>query len=444
MARCVFFLLVVCVATACGRSPSTGAAPSTACEAGDAAACVQLARQQLSGAAGGVDKARAIALYEKACASRDGAGCRQAASLQPETRRAEELLQTGCDNGDGHSCAELVAILRSAARETGRADALFARAVQLHEKSCAAGDADGCMGLGRMYGSFAPPDEAKAAEFQKKATALFEQACARGEGAGCYKLGMAHHDGTGAESDFERYRSMMARACELGHLEGCAEAASAYKASEPTGDDAQAPALFEKVCLAGIVHREPCREAGFLYADGEHVPADKPKAVRLLEMSCAMGEISSCLKAAAIYREGDGVPVDDAKAETLAKSLVGLDIKVVSVKRTKQADDPNAFTVGVDPSEMPPVKADKGKDLIVVAFDVRRTTQGALMPIRGVWILDENGERHPSVLKTDFPFGQLPEYQREMVFVVPAGARPVKVKFELGAVTLDLPPAQKG
>ena len=42
----------------------------------------------------------------------------------------------------------------------------------------------------------------------------------------------------------------------------------------------------------------------------------------------------------------------------------------------------------------------------------------------------------------DSTWGQSDTFERELVFVVPAGFRPVKVKFELGGLTLDLPPAR--
>jgi hypothetical protein len=229
------------------------------------------------------------------------------------------------------------------------------------------------------------------------------------------------------------------RSCTLGDAAGCAEAATLYKTSETTADDANAPPLFEKACLAGVVERQPCREGGFLYVDGDGVPADKPRGVALLERACALGEKASCLKAGAMLRDGDGVAADPVKAAALTRVLDDLDVKVAYARRAKKADDPQAFQMGVDPSEMPPVIAPQGKDLIVVGFHVVRKAADGTMPVRHVWVVDAKGDRQPSTLKNDLTFGQSESHDREMVFVVPQGFRPVKVVFELGGLTLDLP-----
>jgi hypothetical protein len=145
-----------------------------------------------------------------------------------------------------------------------------------------------------------------------------------------------------------------------------------------------------------------------------------------------------------MLKEGDGVPADVAKAASLIDPyLSALDIKVASVKRMKEAVDPATLQMGVGPADMPPIKAASGEDLIVLNLDVRRTASKGHMPVRTVWILDEKGREHAGILKNDFAFGLSHEYQRQMVFRIPEGTRPAKVKFELGSLTLDLPPAVK-
>jgi hypothetical protein len=296
------------------------------------------------------------------------------------------------------------------------------------------------MDLGRLHGRVAPPDESRAEAFGRQGAALLEGACAGGQGGACFELGVAYHEGTGVATDPERHLGLMNRACVLGEPRGCAELAAAYIQSEAAEDDAKAPALFEKACRAGVLQRSPCREAGFLYVDGRVVPADKAKGVQLLEASCALGDPASCWMAAGMLREGDGVPADTHLAAALVGSLPPAQIKVVSVKRRRQAPDPTAAQLGVDPAELPPVKAGAGQDLLVVTLDVRQAARRAGLPVRTVWVLDSQGRRHPSLLKSDFPLGQEEHERREMVFLVPAGTRPVKVRFELGALTFDLPP----
>lgn len=461
-------LLLILCAAACGKESTPSrevppAAESAACDAGDAAACHKLMADQdgkcsagdgaacrrlavlnLAGRSGAIDKPAALRLYRKGCAAGDGRSCREAASFQPESPEADELLQSGCDRGDGQSCAELVAALRTAGRDAARSDAAFRRAVQLFEKACGAGDPDGCMGLGHMYGSFAPPDDAKAASFSRQGVELFDKACQQSDAQACFKQALAYHEGRGVETDFTQHLQLMARSCELGEVEGCAEAAAAYKTSETTEDDPKAPALFERACLAGVQRRQPCREAGFLYVDGSGVAADKPRGLKLLERACALEEVSSCLKAGAMLKEGDGVPADPGRAAALIEPyLSGLEVKVAAVKRMKEASDPAALHMGVAPSDLPPIKAAPGEDLIAVSFDVRRTAPKGNMPVRVVWVLDDKGQAYPGVMKSDFAFGLSHEYRREMVFRVPEGARTPKVKFELGGLTLDLPPAVK-
>jgi TPR repeat protein len=461
-------LLLILCAAACGRGsgPATTEPPppeTAACEAGDAGACAKLQAEldkgcgagkgtscrllalfHLAGRSGAVDKPAALRLYTKGCASGDGQSCRDAAAFQPETPEADQLLQTGCDRGDGWSCSELVAALRTAARDPGRSDAAFRRALQLFDKACEDGRPEGCMGVGHMHGSFAPPDEAKATRYYRRAVDEYEKACEKSDAASCFKLALAYHEGRGVDTDFNKNLELMTRACGLGYTEACAEQAAGYKTSEATDDDAQAPALFERACRAGVQRRQPCKEAGFMYADGDHVPADKPKGLELLLRACALDEASSCLKAGSMLKEGDGVPADAAKAASLIDPyLSALEIKVASVKRMKEAVDPATLQMGVGPADMPPVKANAGEDLIVVSFDVRRTAPKGSMPVRTVWVLDEKGGKHAGTLKNDFAFGLSHEYQREMVFRVPEGTRPSKVKFELGSLTLALPPAVK-
>jgi hypothetical protein len=331
--------------------------------------------------------------------------------------------------------------LRSHGRDPARAEALFEKSAKAYEKGCAAGRGDDCMALGRLHTIVAPPDEAKAAAFQGQGAGLLQAACARDDGAACFHLGMAYHDGAGVETDFARHEALMERSCTLGHLDGCAELGATYLSSEPADDDAKAPALFEKACLGGALHRHPCREAGFIRIDGRLAPLDKAQGVRLLEASCALADDSSCWMLAGMLREGDGVAADPQRAEALVGSAPRPEVKVVSVKRTRQAPDPAAYQLGVDPEEMAPVKAGAGQDLIVVTFDVRRQPGGSLVPIRSVWVLDAKGGRHASLLRNEFPFGQLDHEQRDLVFPVPQGTKPVKVRFELGALTFDLPPA---
>jgi len=464
-ARALLLLLFVC-AVGCGPSAPAPEAPppeNPACAAGDAAACRKLAAElesacstgagracrqlavfHLAGRGGSVDKPAALRLYTKGCAAGDGQSCRDGASFVAETPEADQLLQTGCDRGDGYSCSALVAALRTAGRDASRSDAAFRRAVQLFEKRCNDGDPDGCMGLGHMYGSFAPPDEAKSASFSRQGVDRWSEACKKSDGAACFRVALAHHEGRGVETDFGKHLELMRRACELGYADGCAEEAAGYKTSETTSDDAKSPALFERACLAGVQRRQPCKEAGFLYVDGEGVPADKPKGVALLQRACALDEVSSCLKAGAMLREADGVTADEKTAAALLSPyLSGLEIKVPAVKRMKEAVDPTTLQMGVAPSDMPPIKAAAGEDLIVVYFDVRRTAPKGNMPVRLVWVLDEKGQRYPSILKNDFAFGLSHEYQREMVFRVPQGTRTPKVKFELGGLVLDLPAAVK-
>jgi len=450
-------LLLAGAGAACRGGPSPRAAREAACAAGEGAACARLAAElealcssseagacrdlaghHLAGRTGRVDRLRAVRLYEKACETGEGSACREAAAFDPETPRAERLLQAGCDLDDAPSCSDLLAELRTAGREPERAEALFRTAETLHGEACASGRAEGCMGLGRLYALVAPADEAKAAPFLLEAARMLSERCEGGEAAACLQLAAAHQDGAGVQFDLDRQRSLVERACALGDPRGCAEAAASYTASETPDDDPKAPALYERACLAGVIQRQPCREAGFLYVDGAVVPADKARAARLLERGCALGDAPSCWMAAGMLREGDGVARDPARAAELVDGP-GPDITVVSVERTKQAPDPVAIQLGIDPLEYPPVTAESGQDLILVTFDVRRGPLARALPVRTVWVLDAEGRRHPSVLKGELPFGETDHERREVLFVVPEGARPVRVRFELGALTLDLP-----
>ncbi len=392
----------------------------------------------MTGGRGTSDRARALGLYRRACEAGDGPSCRDAALLQRETPEAGALLQIGCDRGDAGSCRDLVIELRSARREPERSQSLFRRAEELYAKGCRGGRGQDCLDLGRLYTQVAPADDAKAEDFARQGVTLLQAACERNEGGACLELGVAYQEGTGVAADLERHRVLMERACGLGELRGCAELATAYLESDAPGDDLKAAALFERACRGGVLQQTPCREAGFRYVDGDGVPVDKVKGVQLLQAACAEGDAASCWMASGMLREGDGVPADEARAAVLVPAGVP-QLKVESVKRVHQAPDPSAALMGVDPAEMPPMKAGAGRELIVVRLGVRRGSGGAALPVRHVWVVDRQGRRYPSVMKGELPLGQEERETRDMVFVVPVGLQPAQIRFELGALTLGLP-----
>ncbi|MEQ8886035.1 MAG: tetratricopeptide repeat protein, partial [Sandaracinaceae bacterium] len=114
-------LVSLALVVGCGGAEGAGqpaSSPATACEGGDAAACLSLGRAFETGDGVEVDVAQAIVLYERACEGGEGRGCTAAGSRYHNgdgtTRnpaRARSLFERGCEANDALACYDLAVLL---------------------------------------------------------------------------------------------------------------------------------------------------------------------------------------------------------------------------------------------------------------------------------------------------------------------------------------------
>jgi TPR repeat protein len=427
---------------ACGKAAAVW---EDRCARRDAAACASLAALHLRGGTGtgAIDKVKAVVAYERGCDAGDAGACNRAAAAwgSKDRSKTDRLRQQACALGSGDGCLNAAGLLRERGdAEAGRADALLTRAKEIFGKACAAGDPDGCYG---MAGAVRRDDEEQAQRYFREAAKIWQPRCDAGDLPACHRLGIAYGEESGVPFDENRARQLLDGACAKGHLPSCTELAHMFRATDAKDDDPRAAELFARSCQAGLEDRLPCREAAFMFAEGEGVAADKRRALPLLENGCNLGDEWCCFKLGSLLVDGDGVPADPRKGAELLQAASGLEFRVVEVKRGTKMVDPGLTAFGIPETSLTPTSAAKGEELILVALEARRTTDTARLPVRKMYLLDAAGKRYENHAPGDSAFGDRPLERREFMFRVPAGMQPVKVKFELGGITLTLPEPKK-
>lgn len=182
---------------------------------------------------------------------------------------------------------------------------------RLASRTCEAGYAQGCSGLGDLYfmGVGSAQDSAKAAE-------LYRQGCEGGDARGCSSLGVMHLQGAGVARDNGRAMALFLQGCEGGHAGGCTGLGTMYQNGLGVPQDlAQAVSLYRQGCEGGDALG--CSGLGSMYAQGAGVPRSPAQAVALYQRSCEGGYPRGCSNLGFMYRNGLGVPRDDAQAAAL-------------------------------------------------------------------------------------------------------------------------------
>jgi TPR repeat protein len=164
--------------------PRAAALYERACGLGFAEACASLGSILAEGKLVPADAPRALAMYDRACAGADAFGCFTAGLLLAEGRgvprsaeAATERFDRACGLGHATGCYNAGLLLF---RERGARPGENERAAQLFGRACDGQQPAGCMRLGiaTLRGQGAGPDPARARE-------LFDRACRAGDGDGC-------------------------------------------------------------------------------------------------------------------------------------------------------------------------------------------------------------------------------------------------------------------
>jgi TPR repeat protein len=157
----------------------------TACDGGDALACVWAGYWYETGRGVPVDLPQAVRLYQRGCERGDATGCSNLGGMYEFGRgvpvdlpQAVRLYQRGCEGGNARGCTKWGYMY-----DTGRGVPVdLPQAVRLYQRGCEGGDARGCNNLGTMYesGRGVPVDRVRAQE-------LYRKACSGGDTTACGK-----------------------------------------------------------------------------------------------------------------------------------------------------------------------------------------------------------------------------------------------------------------
>lgn len=321
-----------------------------ACIGGVAASCNALAELNLAGGpAVRPDRRAAIKYAQRSCDAGFAEGCATLGSIEDSTwdiDKRDSFYGDLCEQGHRDSCWQLARTYFDGIHpepSEGRAQALFARA-------CDLGHARACFESGRHFGEGQSTDDAKAADYYRRACALgaaagcdafvdmvlsgraegsvkqsasaYDVACeARESKRACSVLGQALIDGVDVPRDAERGRQLLHRACtdESSEALPCANLAKSYE--EGLGGDrdrTEASKFYRWACIGG--HAESCKQRGDLLLSDVGVRRDDHEALNMYERACTAGIASACADGANILFEGTYVTKDLTKAAVLYTS----------------------------------------------------------------------------------------------------------------------------
>jgi TPR repeat protein len=159
-------------------------------------------------------------------------------------------------------------------------------------KACSAGDLARCGELGEAYlkGLGTTRDANKGIEILRKA-------CIADGAVACAMLSQAYAHGDGVTKDTNQAVALMGKACESGNEEACLQGCEVSKealrclrvgvlSAKGAKDLKRAAVYYRKACELG--HPLGCREAGFMYQDGNGVAKDPGQAGELLKRADAL------------------------------------------------------------------------------------------------------------------------------------------------------------
>lgn len=228
-------------------------------------------------------------------------------------------------------------------------DASLILAADAFEKSCQAGNAYGCFGIGWLHAKLKIPEASV-----QRAIQLYEQGCEGNSGAACHNLALMVEGGqTNETSSDARAVELFTKACDEQDSKACNNLALRYRRGELglVASSQQALVLFLKACKLGNsgacgyvadIHedgdlREPnhekaaefflkgcdggnswsCARLGDLYEDGDVGLVNYSEAAKWYKIACEGSHAWGCSKLAGLFSQGNGVPQDHENAVSL-------------------------------------------------------------------------------------------------------------------------------
>ena len=208
------------------------AALEQACAGKDALACTELGGRYESGAyEADKSKDRALEAYKQGCDAGDPRGCSLWGELavyqHGDDQAAKDAIKKACADGAGRACL----LLRQrdtwypeVARDDWHAFSieLVKRAAKGYQAACDGGDLISCTELAQAMWS------AESWQIQEwfpnnlgKAAKLVEKSCKAGDPEGCRLLGGMYEDGEGVPQSDAKAKSFYGKACKAGNPDAC-------------------------------------------------------------------------------------------------------------------------------------------------------------------------------------------------------------------------------
>jgi TPR repeat protein len=296
--------------------------------------------------------AAAVALYQKACSTRQPLPClklglryNRGDGVPKDLAKAAALYGTACDaDAETVQACHWLAYLLMTGEGVPKDSA---KAVALYTKACDGGYTNGCYILGLFYneGKQLAKDDAKAVALLtracdgwilractdlgflyrhgqgvtkdvSKAVGLYSKACSSAEPNACLSLGLMYRRGEDVPKDLAKAATLFSAACDAGDAQACHNIASMNSLGEGVPKDtAKAVTLYQKACDGK--YAASCGVLGAFYYLGDNLPKDLAKAAALFERACDGDSATGCHLLSLSYSAGDGVAIDKAKAATL-------------------------------------------------------------------------------------------------------------------------------
>ncbi|MEZ5709086.1 MAG: hypothetical protein R3E02_06855 [Blastomonas sp.] len=220
----------------------------------DSASCAALGVALFRGDGMATDKARAIALWDAACAAKADDGCRlKAGALFHESsdaashKTAVALYDTACKAGKAWGCEGMMLAWDRPAADRSRDDEQVAYYAQ---RGCLETSGDTTSLCGR-YGALliASGDYPQI----KRGEPMLKAACLAGDGPSCTGLGTyAIERASGLSTKRKQAAGYLRRGCDLGEMAGCAALGKAYvEGNQVSLNEAAGAALLRRACSNG-------------------------------------------------------------------------------------------------------------------------------------------------------------------------------------------------
>lgn len=258
------------------------------------------------------------------------------ATQTPAGARANpETHPERCENGNAAACERLLAEYAHSQKTEDEKTELAA----ILEPGCADGYGPACHWLGMR--SLQAPGGAR----EPRTLSLLDRACELGVADACVTLGSRLLQYPRDDDRTKLVLGAKRRACTLGVMKECQEAAllslaphGSAQRSELPSLAADALALFSRACLAGVA--SSCLYATGL-SDSEGLAThDLPRAAALLDQGCKLGDAIACQRRMARRFIGRGVPAEPEAALTELQRTcdAGLDVACRIAKQLESTE----------------------------------------------------------------------------------------------------------